>query len=87
MKTMGGALHRMFGKHPGDLGMSWAAHGRGAVAIGARMVGAGLACFVHAVVPGWFTQTAGRTVVALHEHMTKRRAGAANPAQWPDYEI
>jgi hypothetical protein len=51
------------------------------------MVGAGLACFVHAVVPGWFTQTAGRTVVALHEHMTKRRAGAANPAQWPDYEI
>jgi hypothetical protein len=51
------------------------------------MVGAGLACFVHAVVPGWFTQTAGRTVARLHEHMQQRRAGAANPEQWPDYEI
>jgi hypothetical protein len=42
---------------------------------------------VHALVPGLFTETAGRTVVDLHEHMTKRKAGAANPNAWPDYEI
>ena len=83
MATIG----QLFGKHPQDLGMSWAEHGKGAAVIGARMIGAGAACFVHAIVPGWFTETAGRTVVDLHGHMQQRRAGAANPDAWPDYEI
>lgn len=78
---------RLFHDHPRALGMNWAGHGVGALAIGARMIAAGAACIVHAVVPGLFTETAGRTVVDLHEHMTKRKAGAANPHAWPDYEI
>lgn len=80
-------LGRLFQDHPKALGMSWAEHGAGAVVIGARMVGAGLACIVHAVVPGIFTETAGRTVMSLHDHMISRKAGAANPNAWPDYEI
>jgi len=80
-------IGRLFQDHPRSLGMSWAEHGAGAVMIGARMVGAGLACIVHAIVPGWFTETAGRTVISLHDHMMKRKAGAANPNSWPDYEI
>jgi hypothetical protein len=80
-------LGRLFQDHPKMLGMSWAEHGAGAVVIGARMVGAGLACIVHAVVPGIFTETAGRTVISLHDHMMKRKAGATNPNSWPDYEI
>ena len=80
-------LGRLFVDHPKSLGMSWASHGAGAVVIGARMVGAGLACIVHAAVPGIFTQTAGKTVLDLHDHMMQRRAGAANPNAWPDYEI
>jgi hypothetical protein len=67
--------------------MSWASHGAGAIAIGVRMIGAGAACIVHALVPALFTETAGRTVVDLHQHMTKRKAGSANPNSWPDYEI
>lgn len=78
---------RLFTEHPRALGMSWAAHGLGAVAIGGQLVGAGAACMIHAVVPGWFTETAGRTVRSLHEHMTSRRASAPDPATWPDYEI
>ncbi|HEY0627707.1 MAG TPA: DUF6356 family protein [Sphingomicrobium sp.] len=78
---------RLFSDHPKALGMSWAEHGVGAVVIGARMVGAGLACIVHAAVPGIFTETAGRTVKSLHDHMVQRKAGAANPNAWPDYEI
>lgn len=78
---------RLFTDHPKSLGMSWASHGAGAVVIGARMVGAGLACIVHAAVPVLFTETAGRTVQSLHDHMVKRKAGAANPNSWPDYEI
>ena len=80
-------LARLFWEHPRSLGMGWAEHGAGAVAIGARMIGAGLACIVHAAVPGLFTQTAGRTVMSLHDHMVSRKAGAANPNAWPDYEI
>jgi hypothetical protein len=51
------------------------------------MIVAGMACAVHAIVPGWFTETAGRTVMKLHDHMVSRRAGSSNPEQWPDYEI
>ena len=80
-------LGQLFNDHPKSLGMSWATHGAGAVVIGARMVGAGLACIVHAAVPALFTETAGRTVISLHDHMVKRKAGAANPNAWPDYEI
>ena len=67
--------------------MSWASHGAGAVKIGAELIGAGAACIVHAIVPAWFTETAGRTVLRLHDVMVKRKAGAKNPIEWPDYEI
>jgi len=87
MEQRGGIANRMFLEHPRSLGMSWAGHGIGAVAIGARLVGAGCACMVHALVPGLFTQTAGKTINGMYEHMMQRKAGAANPENWPDYEI
>ena len=77
----------LFTEHPRSLGMSWAGHAAGAVKIGAQLIGAGAACLVHAVVPGLFTETAGRTVISMYDHMTSRRAGAANPNNWPEYEI
>ena len=80
-------LAQLFQDHPRSLGMSWWEHGAGAIVIGARMVGAGFACMVHAVVPALFTETAGKTVMSLHDHMVKRKAGADNPNAWPDYEI
>jgi hypothetical protein len=80
-------MKRLFVDHPQSLGMSWASHGAGAVRIGARMIGGGVACLVHAVVPGVFTETAGRTVAGLHDYMVKRRNAAPDPHAWPDYEI
>ena len=82
-----GLVGRLFVEHPKSLGMSWASHGVGAVRIGGELIAAGAACIIHAIVPGWFTQTAGRTVTRMHEHMVSRKAGAANPNAWPDYEI
>lgn len=82
-----GMADRLFLDHPRSLGMTWARHGVGAVDIGVRLVGAGLACLVHAIVPGVFTETAGRTVTHMYGHMQRRKAGAANPENWPDYEI
>jgi hypothetical protein len=82
-----GMVHRLFVEHPRSLGMSWAGHGAGAIKIGAELIGAGCACLVHAAVPGFFTQTAGKTVTRMYDHMEKRKAGASNPENWPDYEI
>ena len=86
-ETKTGLGHRLFVEHPSSLGMSWAQHGIGAVAIGATLVGAGAACLVHALVPGWFTQTAGKTVARMYDHIQSRKAAAPDPENWPDYEI
>ena len=82
-----GPVGRLFLDHPRSLGMSWAGHGAGALKIGGELIGAGMACLVHAVVPALFTQTAGRTVTRIYQHMMERKAGAANPENWSDYEI
>lgn len=83
----GGVASRLFLDHPRALGMSWASHGAGAVKIGAQLIGAGCAAIVHAIVPGWFTDTAGRTVTRIYDHIQQRRASADNPDDWPEYEI
>lgn len=82
-----GIVDRLFLDHPHSLGMSWAGHGAGAVKIGVELLAAGFAALIHAAVPGWFTQTAGKIVTRIHDHIQGRRAGAANPENWPDYEI
>ena len=85
--TQQGAMHRLFLEHPRSLGMSWTGHCAGAVKIGAELIGAGCAAIVHAVVPGWFTETAGKTVTRIYDHIQARKASSANPENWPDYEI
>jgi hypothetical protein len=86
-ESRAGLMDRLFVAHPRSLGMSWVGHGIGAFAIGATLVGAGLACLVHALVPGLFTQTAGKTITRMYDLMMRRKVGAANPENWPDYEI
>jgi hypothetical protein len=78
---------RLFRAHPRSLGMSWASHGVGAIKIGTELIGAGCAAMVHAIVPGLFTDTAGKTVARIYDHIQSRKAGAADPNSWPDYEI
>ncbi len=82
-----GLGQRLFTDHPRTLGMSWAVHGAGAAKIGVVLVGAGIACLIHAIVPGWFTQTAGKTVSNIYGDMQRRKAGASNPENWSDYDI
>ena len=82
-----GAAYRLFVEHPKSLGMTWSGHGVGAVKIGAELIGAGCAAMIHAVVPALFTETAGKTVTRIYDHIQSRKASAANPESWPDYEI
>ena len=78
---------RLFVEHPRSLGMGWAEHGAGAAKIGFELIGAGIAAIVHAVVPGCFTETAGRTVTRIYDHIQQRKSASDNPNGWPDYEI
>jgi hypothetical protein len=80
-------VDRLFTEHPRALGMTWASHAGGAVKIGFELLGAGIAAMVHAAVPGWFTDTAGKTVTRIYDHIQSRKADAADPDSWPDYEI
>jgi hypothetical protein len=82
-----GMMHRLFVEHPSSLGMTWAGHGIGAVKIGVELIGAGCAAMVHAAVPGCFTETAGKTVARIYDHIQSRKAAAPEPENWPDYEI
>ena len=80
-------LGRLFIDHPRSLGLSWAGHGAGAIRIGSRLIGAGLAALVHAVIPGVFTDTAGRIVTETYHYIQKIKAGSGNPENWSDYDI
>lgn len=80
-------VDRLFRAHPRSLGMSWAGHAAGALRIGTELLGAGCAAIVHAAVPGLFTETAGKTVARIYDHVQQRKATSADPENWPEYEI
>jgi hypothetical protein len=73
---------RLFTEHPRSVGESYLEHLRFACAFGARMVSGGLACFAHGVLPFLFQTTGSRTVLGLHEQMTRLRPGTIRRDAW-----
>ena len=82
-----GVVDRLFLAHPRSLGMSWGKHGAGAVRIGSELIVAGLAAIVHAAIPGWFSDTAGKVVTRTYNYIQKRKAESPTPENWSDYDI
>ena len=68
------SLDRLFAEHPREIGETYSEHASHAAYIGCRMLLAGLACLVHAVLPGLFVRTASNTVDGIIELMEKRTA-------------
>jgi hypothetical protein len=66
-------IAKLFTAHPQSIGETYAQHARTALSFGWRMVIGGLACIVHAMVPGLFVKTASRTVVQLDAEMRGRK--------------
>jgi hypothetical protein len=66
-------IAKLFIDHPRAIGETYTQHAAIALSFGARMVTGGLACMVHAVVPGVFVKTASRTVVQLDAEMRGRK--------------
>lgn len=70
-------IAKLFIDHPRAIGETYTQHARTAWSFGWRMVTGGLACMVHAIVPGVFVKTASRTVVQLDAEMRGRTASPA----------
>ena len=67
-------IQRLFREHPESVGESYLEHLSQAAYFGWRMLVAGLACLIHAVLPCVF-KTTGRTAISeLHTKMVLHRA-------------
>lgn len=66
-------IAKLFTDHPRAIGETYSEHARTAMSFGLRMAVGGVACMVHAVVPGLFVKTASRTVVQLDAEMRGRK--------------
>ena len=66
-------VRRLFTEHPASVEESYGEHMANASYFGVRMLGAGLACLVHAVFPFLFVTTGSDTIRGLHGRMSARR--------------
>ena len=77
-------IERYFIEHPRSVGESYAEHLQAAGSFGATMIVAGLACLVHAIVPGLFIKTGSSAIVRLHDRMIVNRSRASQPGSIDD---
>jgi hypothetical protein len=66
-------LAKLFSDHPQSIGESYVEHAAVASSFGFRMLLGGLACLVHALVPGLFTATGSQVITQLHDEMVRHR--------------
>lgn len=72
-------LFRAFSEHPASVGETYTEHMGRAACFGVRMIGAGIACLVHAVLPFLFVHTGSRTIGELNDRMIASRRVKAQP--------
>lgn len=65
-------LDRLFLSHPRAVNETYGEHFVFATAFGVRLVGAGLAALIHAVVPSLFKATASSMIRDMHDRITSR---------------
>ena len=68
------ALNRLFTKHPEAVGETYGEHLAMASGFGLRMIGAGLACLVHGLLPFLFVKTGSVAITELHQRMVASRS-------------
>lgn len=62
-----------FTKHPESVGETYGEHFASASYFGLRMIGAGVLCLIHGLLPFLFTTNGSRTIIHLHERMVTNR--------------
>ena len=69
---------RLFLDHPRSVGESYLEHQRNAFGFGISLLGAALACLVHAVVPCLFVRTGSQAITRLHDRMVVHRTARSH---------
>lgn len=74
-------MHKLFTEHPGSVGETYSEHLAHASYFGGRMIMAGLACMLHALLPFLFVSTGSQAIEELNAKMLARRrvAGLGAP--------
>ena len=70
---------KSFTRHPETVGETYGQHMGVAFGFGVTLIGAGLACLVHGLLPFAFERTGSDTVRGLHERLG-RRCAVVQPA-------
>jgi hypothetical protein len=83
---IGVSLSRRFVDHPRSVGETYGEHFGVALGFGVRLIGAGLACLVHACVPAWFMRSGSSAVRQLARELDQRTA-RAEPSDARGYSI
>jgi Family of unknown function (DUF6356) len=66
-------LIRAFSEHPASVGETYTEHMGRASCFGVRMIAAGVACLLHALLPFLFVHTGSRAIAELNERMIAGR--------------
>ena len=66
-------IHKYFTAHPETVDETYFEHLTVALSFAVRLLLAGLACFVHALVPGLFVKTGSNMIRQLHQEMVTHR--------------
>ena len=69
---MHATLHRLFMSHPQTVDESYGEHFLFALGFATRLLGAGLAALVHAIIPCLFETTASRMICEMHDRIARR---------------
>jgi Family of unknown function (DUF6356) len=72
-------LLRAFTEHPASVGESYGEHLARAACFGVRMIGAGIACLVHGLLPFLFVRTGSAAIAELNDRMIVNRRGTPPP--------
>jgi hypothetical protein len=67
---------RAFTEHPASVGETYTEHLAHAACFGMRMIGAGIACLVHALLPFLFERTGSVAIAELNDRMIANRRAA-----------
>lgn len=74
---------RAFTEHPASVGETYSEHMGRAACFGLRMIAAGAACLVHAVLPFLFVRTGSAAIAELNDRMVVNRAAPPPIASTP----
>lgn len=75
--------NHLFTDHPATVNETYGQHFLAAVGFSLRMIGGGLACLVHAFVPGAFKTTGSDLIRELHDRMVMNRRRVAESRAQP----